>query len=86
MLLRAVVLIVIVLTALSAIRRLLRMLQGPRQDGVGPTAGGDLVQDPVCRMYVPKQTALSAGNQFFCSEECRSKYLSGPRDLHPPRG
>jgi len=34
-----------------------------------------LVKDPVCGTYVPESSALRAGDMFFCSEECRGKYL-----------
>jgi hypothetical protein len=33
-----------------------------------------LVRDPVCGTYVAERTAIRAGDQFFCSEECRSKW------------
>ena len=37
-----------------------------------------LVRDPVCGTYVAPGTALSltssGATQYFCSEECRSKY------------
>ena len=34
-----------------------------------------LVKDPVCGTYVPETSAIRAGDAFFCSEECRGKYL-----------
>jgi len=34
-----------------------------------------LVKDPVCGTYVPESSAIRAGDLFFCSEECRGKYL-----------
>jgi YHS domain-containing protein len=40
----------------------------------------EMVQDPVCKTYVPKRVALE-GNRFdgekayFCSPECRDNYL-----------
>jgi len=37
---------------------------------------GHLVKDPVCGTYIPETTALRAANLFFCSEECRGKYLA----------
>jgi hypothetical protein len=76
MLLRAVALLIVMMIAISAVRRLLRMLEAPERDGARPTTGGRLVRDPVCGTYVPEQTALSARNEFFCSEECRSKFLT----------
>jgi YHS domain-containing protein len=40
----------------------------------------EMVQDPVCKIYLPKRQALvlqdSRGqNQFFCSTQCRDKFL-----------
>ncbi len=39
-----------------------------------------LVQDPVCGVYCPKKKALSAIYKgkvyYFCSEECRQKFLA----------
>ena len=38
----------------------------------------EMVQDPVCKVYVPKKEALTAvfsGEMFyFCSKECREKF------------
>ena len=78
MLLQAVALFIVVVSAISAIRRVLHMLQAPKREG-GPTAAEHLVKDPVCGTFVPQRTALSARNEFFCSEECRSKFLTDTR-------
>ena len=44
-------------------------------------AGEVLVQDPVCKCYLPKSQARAVdfGGEklFFCSEECHRKFLSG---------
>jgi hypothetical protein len=45
----------------------------PRPRRAGTSAR--LVKDPVCGTYVPETSALRAGEMFFCSEECRGKYL-----------
>ncbi|MCX8044410.1 MAG: YHS domain-containing protein [Desulfobacterota bacterium] len=38
----------------------------------------DMVQDPVCRVYVQKKDALSVQHNgtiyYFCCEECRQKF------------
>ena len=43
----------------------------------------DMAQDPQCGVYVDTQLAISAraGNEviYFCSEECRKKYLKSER-------
>ena len=37
---------------------------------------GRLVRDPVCGTYVAAESAVRAGDHFFCSDDCRSKYLA----------
>ncbi len=50
---------------------------GPRPDA-GRLDGGELVQDPVCGVYVPKATALRGpGGEYFCSESCRDARAKG---------
>ena len=79
MLLRAVALLVFVLIALFAIRSLFRMLLVPTREA-DPTTGAErLARDPVCGTYVPRQIELSVRDEFFCSEECRSKFLNHTR-------
>lgn len=58
----------------SAIKEF-RSLKGPGQ----PLASrNDMVQDPVCKMYVPRGSAVSAdiGGQtyFFCSRDCANAF------------
>jgi YHS domain-containing protein len=40
-----------------------------------------LVQDPVCRTFIPRKDALKAEKDgqeyFFCSEGCRKRFLRG---------
>jgi uncharacterized protein len=42
--------------------------------------GGDMVKDPVCGLYLPRDMAIRKvirGKEFyFCSEECRRRFLS----------
>ncbi len=35
-----------------------------------------LVKDPVCGTYIPENTAHRVENVFFCSDECKRKYLA----------
>ena len=47
----------------------------PRSSGGGQLQGGELVQDPQCGVYIPKETALKGpGGSLFCSPECRDAY------------
>ena len=43
----------------------------------------DTVKDPVCGMYMDPKLAIPLENGkeslYFCSEECRRKFLSAPR-------
>lgn len=43
--------------------------------------GEVLVQDPVCKCYIPKSQAQAVDFRgekvFFCSEECHRKFLGG---------
>lgn len=45
--------------------------------------GEDLMQDPFCKTYVPKSQAyvkeIEGQEQYFCSQECCEKYLSGEK-------
>ncbi len=46
-----------------------------RPQASGELPGGELVQDPQCGVYIPKETALKGpGGQLFCSSECRDAY------------
>jgi YHS domain-containing protein len=42
-------------------------------------ASDELVQDPVCKIFVPRRNALklhkNGTDYFFCSEGCRKKFL-----------
>jgi YHS domain-containing protein len=65
-----------------------RAFSPPRKKNGRPEEGGEeMVQDPVCRCYIPKKQAYAVsykGKQlFFCSEECFKKYLASntlPKD------
>ncbi len=69
----AVLLLIVYFMVKSAVRGFLaRKTQG------GAIATAEMVQDPVCGMYVPKEGSLFLrhGTQlhFFCSEACRASY------------
>ena len=68
--------------------RIVKMLQSRKSQDVKsfqkdalPVNGEDLMQDPVCKTYIPKSQAfikeINGQAQHFCSEECCEKYLSG---------
>jgi hypothetical protein len=78
MLLRLLLILILVMVAISIIRGLIGMLHPAQRDRV-PGDAERLVRDPVCGTYVSPQSALSARSEFFCSEECRSRFLTGKR-------
>lgn len=59
----------------------LRKPAKPANSGPEGTAPQDTVKDPVCGMYMDPRLAIrltrKEGDVFFCSEECRRRYLSG---------
>ena len=80
----------LILAALGYI--LYRLLMAGPKTGPSAKAAADanrrqvddvLVEDPVCRTYIPQQGAESwtvAGTtHFFCSPECRKKFQSEQR-------
>jgi hypothetical protein len=75
--LRLLILFLAVSTVLSRFRRFFAGAARTRPEPrLRPSGGGRLVKDPVCGMYVPEETAIRAGEQCFCSEACRDKYVS----------
>ena len=73
-LLRVIAIMIAMYAALSVVRRLLMAFTPAGHVGPQASEAGHLVKDPVCGTYIPQATAIQAGNQFFCSEECRRKY------------
>lgn len=72
------------ISALWLIRHLIGVLfRGTRFGGPATPAGGvssqKMVKDPICGMYMDPRLALKIekgqGVVFFCSEECREKFL-----------
>ena len=84
MLFRFLLIFLAVLVAYRAVRRLLLPgqgkgeVRGPEQDVIHK---GEMVRDPVCGTYVPRQGSLSlaagAEEHFFCSAECRDEFRRG---------
>ena len=74
-LLRVLAVFFVIYAGLTVLRGLLGALSPARP--IQPASAGRLVKDPVCGTYVPEASALHAENQFFCSEECRQKFLKG---------
>lgn len=82
MLWRLFIVTVLLIIVYFMVKSALRGLFGPKRDvarsvGSGPAA--EMVQDPICGMYVPKEGAYflrqGALTHFFCSEACRASYV-----------
>jgi hypothetical protein len=76
-----------ILLILMLLRLVLRWLFPPRrplQDGAKARRperlGGELVRDPNCGTYIPREKALAAGSgasaTYFCSAACRDAYAA----------
>lgn len=48
-------------------------------DEAKKVADGVLVRDPICGVYVEKESSFSVRNgdtvEYFCSDDCRQKYI-----------
>ena len=60
---------------------------GKARSGKSPVEEtGVMVKDPVCGMYMDSRLAIRLDRQgklvYFCSENCKSKYLSESKDRH----
>jgi YHS domain-containing protein len=78
-LLLAIVLIALLRSVISAVRRTLAAFsQAGRPSSSGPRMVGELKRDPVCGTYVSTATSVKRivdGQTFhFCSPECSRKY------------
>jgi hypothetical protein len=80
---RVLLLFLVITTVMSIIRKAFQPSQ-PRTPMPDPesqpgraSVTGHLVKDPVCGTYVAEGTAFRAKDAFFCSEECRRKYVAG---------
>lgn len=84
---RFVLLLVVILLAVRALRRLVggvvQGVSGPRRPSAPPDRGVRMVRDPVCGTFVVPSNALvikDAGTaRYFCSEKCRDAFRSGER-------
>ncbi len=78
--------LLILIVALWVIRRLLGSILGaPKRPQAQQDAAGtpnNMVKDPVCGMYMDSRLAIRLENRkqsfYFCSEECKNKYLGNP--------
>jgi hypothetical protein len=73
---RLALVFIVICAVLSMIRGLFASASTPaRRSPPDRPQSGRLVKDPVCGTYVAVGSAVSAGNEFFCSDDCRQKFL-----------
>jgi len=74
--------------------RFLKSWLGPGRTGTVDRGGAgriddEMVQDPFCRIYFPKRSAVRLTHQgqdlFFCSAHCRDKFLED-KEKHQTEG
>ncbi len=78
--------VLLIISGLWLIRRFLAALSGQSRRRSGnafegtKSQTGTTVRDPVCGMYMDPRLAVRIdgrqGTVFFCSEECRRKYVA----------
>ena len=74
---------IIILIGLYLAYRFVRrsvLFKAPRGKKAPAEIQDEMVQDPVCKTYVPKRVALEGNRSdgqkvYFCSPECRDNYL-----------
>jgi YHS domain-containing protein len=79
--------IIIFIIGLLVYRYLKRFLSAPKLPERNPPQEiqDEMVQDPVCKVYLPKRQAKvlnSTGgiNYYFCSTQCREKFIEEAKD------
>lgn len=64
---------------LAKLRQAQEAARGEVYDEPREQAGEEMALDPVCNSYVSVSTALKTstdeGTRYFCSDECRAKFL-----------
>ena len=77
---RLIILTVLLIIVYFMVRGALRGMLAKRQDRARAELGqsAEMVQDPVCGMFIPKEGALFLRNAdrtyFFCGHSCRDTY------------
>jgi len=83
MLLRLLILVVLIAAVAWVLTRRARMGGGGRAGGAAGQGGNvrPLVQDPVCKTFVPKETAIvvrkGERDYYFCGRECAERFEHG---------
>jgi YHS domain-containing protein len=78
--------LILILLAYLAYRVVKLVFKPKREIRRGPNGGviDEMVQDPVCKTYIPRREAIrktiEGREYFFCSEACASRFESEKRD------
>jgi hypothetical protein len=81
MLFRLGILLVLLGVCLFLVLRVLKQIQSLRRPSP-PSPSDALAQDPVCLVYLPKKTAVSAHGTHFCSTRCADAYATQGEQKH----
>lgn len=79
--LRALLELIVILLIIRAVWRMVGSMVAISARSQRSTTAGEprpvkLVRDPVCGTYVSRDSALSDGTNYFCSDKCRDEYRS----------
>jgi YHS domain-containing protein len=75
---RLILVAIVLVLGYYLIRRAIQEFRTNPVAGPRPANQGDIVQDPVCKIYIPRGTAISADirgqTYFFCSRACAESF------------
>jgi YHS domain-containing protein len=75
---RIILVLALLLVLYFLIRRAVRKIKSRREPDFLPPDKNRMVQDPVCKVFVPKGTAITEDiggqNYYFCSRSCAHKF------------
>ena len=84
--LRTLAIVVLAYFGVALLRRLLGSKKAPLPDPMKrarTVEGADMVKDPACGIYTPRDSAIAAKANgeaiYFCSERCRKDFAAGKR-------
>ena len=81
---RIIIILVLLIILFFMVRKAFREYWGPKRGDPALPAKDVMVQDPVCKTYIPQRNSLHVrrDNQviYFCSEQCRDRYLEDHPD------
>ncbi len=79
--------IIIIITGFFLFRLLRRIFSSPKLPERNPPREiqDEMVQDPVCKVYLPKRQAKILNSPkgihyYFCSTQCREKFIKEAKD------